>query len=332
MLGVILFFVVVGLMLVALIVQKYSPRVRSIAVGLMVSYVTMLLIFGGLELFMRCCYVESDNLPTLAQQNWFAKYVHLNTLGYRDREWTPADWEGKKTVIVLGDSFTAGNGIPNLDDRYSNVLAENLGDDYAVINLGVSGTATYEQLEILKSFPLKNPDVVIWQYFLNDINYTGLKMGISPKPPALPQLADESHLANYLYWRFSPPASVVTPDGQVFNSWWDWTYAAYDNIGIWEVHKQEIEEAIDYVDSIGARLIVVIYPDLTNIVGTIPYVDRVAQVFEAKGKTEILKLFDVAAGWNPNDLVISRRDTHASVSFNHYVGDTLYELYFKDEN
>jgi lysophospholipase L1-like esterase len=326
MLNLILFFIAVGLLLIALIAYK---RTRAVGGGLMISYITILLILGGSELYMRCCYVESDNLPTLAQQNWLAKYAQPNSLGFRDREWTLADWEGKTTVVVLGDSFTAGNGIANPEDRYSSVLARHLGDDYAVINLGVSGTSTYEQLQILKDFPLKNPDVVIWQYFLNDINYTGLKLNVMPIPPELPPLARESHLANYLYWRFSPPSQVITADGQVYPSWFAWTYAAYDNAGIWDVHRQEIEEAVDYVDSIGAELTVIIYPELTDIVGTIPYVDRVAQVFEAKDVTNILKLFDAAAAWNPDDLTVSRRDTHASVSFNHYVGDTLYELYFQ---
>lgn len=42
----------------------------------------------------------------------------------------------------------------------------------------------------------------------------------------------------------------------------------------------------------------------------------------------MLKLFDAAAAWDQNDLVLSKHDAHASISFNHYVGETLYKDYF----
>jgi hypothetical protein len=63
-------------------------------------------------------------------------------------------------------------------------------------------------------------------------------------------------------------------------------------------------------------------------VRSIAYVDRVAQVFEARGHTDILKLFDAAAVWNPRDLMVSARDTHPSPAFHRYVGDELYRRFF----
>ena len=83
-------------------------------------------------------------------------------------------------------------------------------------------------------------------------------------------------------------------------------------------------------EACGAKLIVVIFPNLLDIVRSIPYVDRVQQAFQEYGQNNILKLFDAAAAWDPNDLMISRRDSHASPSFNHYVGEQLYERFFAD--
>ena len=94
------------------------------------------------------------------------------------------------------------------------------------------------------------------------------------------------------------------------------------------MHKQEIEDYIDYVDSIRARLIVVIFPNMLDPVRSIPYVDRVAQVFEERGHNDILKLFDQAAAWSPQDRMVSPRDTHPSVAFHHLVGDLLYQQFF----
>ena len=68
-------------------------------------------------------------------------------------------------------------------------------------------------------------------------------------------------------------------------------------------------------------------------VRSVPYVDRVAQVFEAEGHTKILKLYDDVAAWDPKDLMVSDRDSHPSVSFHHHVGEKIYDLFFAgDEN
>jgi len=316
---------VIGFSLIALIVQKRRLRLRRLASGLLVSYCTVLGALGAGELFFRCCYAESNTIIGLSTQNWLNRYWQTNSLGYRDREWTAPDLQGKTTIIVTGDSFTAGWGIENPVDRFSDVLASHLGDGYAVINLGVYGAATPEELDSLKNYPLKTPDVVIMQYFLNDIDYALLRVGMQPKAAPIPDWARESYLGNYLFMHFVWSTSL-DPGGD--RGGWDQQYAAYDNPTFWNIHRQEIEDYIDYVDSIHARLIVVIFPNLQDPVGSIAYVDRVAQVFEERGHHDILKLYDAVASWNPSDVVVSSRDAHPSVAFSHYVGDTLYKLYF----
>lgn len=326
----IVFLLLMGAFLLGLVLQRRWSRMRRLASGLLVSYVTVLLILGGLEIYFRFFYAESSNIIDLATDNWLKRYWQTNSFTYgqyrfRDREWNPADWAGKQTVVVLGDSFAAGWGLPDTADRFSDVLAAQLGDSYYVMNAAVYGTATPEQLDILKHLPIQKPDVVILQYFLNDINYAGLKLGLLPTPEPLPDWTRESYLGNFIYWRFLAQSSA---SAEMFNRWWQWSYDAYDNVGIWDVHQQEINKFIDYVESLDARLIVVIFPNLLEIVQSIPYVDRVAQVFEARGQTHVLKLFDAAAAWDTNDLMVSRRDSHASASFNHAIGETLYRLYF----
>ena len=65
--------------------------------------------------------------------------------------------------------------------------------------------------------------------------------------------------------------------------------------------------------------------------GSIPYVDRVAQVFEARGYGDdhVLKLFDAAEAMPLQERVVSIRDAHASALFNHQVGMMLYEKIVK---
>jgi len=320
-----LIVLVIGALLVGGAVQKRVPRLRRIAGGLLASYVTTLLILAGTEAYFRFVFAQSSNIIDFATLNWLDRHWHTNSWGFRDREWQAPDYAGKQTVVVLGDSFGAGWGLPDTADRFSDVLGQKLGDGYAVMNAAVYGTSTPEQLDILKKFPVQKPDVVILQYFLNDINYAGLQLGLLPSPTPTPDWVNQTYFGNFLYWRIGVQSS---PNAGMFNDWWQWSYDAYDNVGIWSVHQQEIEDFMAYTDSIGARLIVVVFPNLIDIVKSIPYVDRVAQVFEVSGHTDVLKLFDAAAAWDQADLMVSRRDSHASANFNHYVGEQLYERYF----
>lgn len=330
---------ITGAILLLLTLQNRQQRIRQIASGLLISYVTTVLLVGGIELTLRCCYIESDNAPTLAEQQWWQRYMQMNSLGFRDREWSAADFAGQTVVAAVGDSFMVGYGINNVADRITESLAARLDqradgstDGYAVVNLGMSGSSTVAQTDALRTFAAQvaTPDVVIWQYFLNDIEYTGLTLGISPIIPPLPPLAQESHLVNYLYWRLVPVSRITVTDGTTWGSWWEWLYAAYDNPGIWTVHRQELAAMVAYVASLDAELIVLLYPNLTDVVNSIPYVDRLEQALVAEGvaPAQIVKLFDAAAAWDPLDLTVSRRDRHPSASFNHYVADLLYTRYF----
>src|SRR4051812_3228831 len=56
--------------------------------------------------------------------------VHLNSLGFRDREIPPKNPD-RFRIVVIGDSFTAGNGIAE-QERFSNLIGEFLGPAYEV--------------------------------------------------------------------------------------------------------------------------------------------------------------------------------------------------------
>jgi GDSL-like lipase/acylhydrolase family protein len=194
--------IVTGLALTALIIQKRWKRVRRVSSGLLISYFTILGFLALGEVYFHYFYAESNSVISLASENWMKRYWQVNSLGYRDREWTPADWQGEKTILVTGDSFAAGWGLENPADRFSNVLAAHLGDSYAVMNLGVYGTATPEQLNFLENYPLKKPDVVLMQYCLNDIDYAELRLGIQPKSAPIPDWAHDSYLGNYFFMHY----------------------------------------------------------------------------------------------------------------------------------
>jgi hypothetical protein len=330
----VLFLLVCGLLLLTGALQKRRPRLRHITNRLLISYLTIILMLTGGEFYFRYSYADSGLLWTRAGENWMEKYVHFNALGYRDVEWNPERLTGKKTVLVFGDSLTMGLGIENPEDRYSNVLGKLLGSEWVVLNAGVANTATRAQYDIVSNYPLKNPDVVIWQYFLNDINDAGLSIGDHwwPRLPLhQPAWIRDSYLANFLYWRVAPLLTVVDVTENDL-TYWDWAFNAYDNYVIWDIHKQEINRLLAYLQATGARIIVIIFPNPLEPVASIPYVDRVAQHFETQGVTEMLRLYEDIAFFAENEgataVVVSPRDAHPSAAFNHYLGQRIYNVFF----
>lgn len=333
MLAVILFYILLGLALILLARQRRVPAVRSIAAGLIVTWVTVGLIAGAAEAYFRFAYAASDTPMqwTLAGRNWIDRYMHLNSLGYRDREWTADDFTGKTVIFAVGDSFTEGWGIENPADRFPDRLQTRLGDDYAVVNLGKGGSSTLHQTAAVENYPYAQPDIIVWQYLLNDIDVAAISNGHtweSPIPEALPALVEESHLVNFLYWRAFRQGMFNSPDGV---PQWEWLYGAYDNAYIWDIHRAEIARMADYAASIDARLITVIFPNMEDPVASVPYVDRVAQELIALGHPDVLKMTDLAAQMSVDERIVSRADAHPSAAFNIATADLIYSEFFAQE-
>lgn len=96
----------------------------------------------------------------------FKVKVRVNSEGLRDDEFT-IKRKSKKRILILGDSFAWGFGVEE-KDRFSELL-ENKLDNYAIINAGVSGYSTIQQLLYLKEKGIKyNPDIVLLLFFQND--------------------------------------------------------------------------------------------------------------------------------------------------------------------
>ncbi len=312
---------------VVLLIGAFVPfaAVRRVARNLLVSYAVLALSLAGAEVYFRYFHAQSENIFTKSTMNWLDRYWETNSLGFRDREWTPADWEGKTTVMLVGDSFAAGWGIDDPADRFGDVLAARLGEDYAVINVAEYGRSTPEELEILQNHLLQDPDVIVLQYFLNDISYAQLRLGLQLDPGGVPWWADASYFLNFVYYRYL--INVLNPP----EDWQDYDFRAYDNPTIWDIHRTEIEDFINYAEEKDARLVVVIFPNMLYPFRSIPYVDRVAQVFEERGHVDVLRLFNEANEWPLEARIVSNRDTHPSPEFHRMVGDMLYEQFFQTE-
>jgi hypothetical protein len=92
--------------------------------------------------------------------------VRRNKLGYRDRQ-VGAKRAGRYRIIVIGDSFTFGDGIEERD-RFSNLIQQSLGPKYEVFNFGTRGHNLPQHLRTLDRALTFQPDYLLLQLYEND--------------------------------------------------------------------------------------------------------------------------------------------------------------------
>ena len=169
--------------------MSLKTKSKAFALGIVVATIsfTILLLFA--ELVIRIFYpcplipryvtnsgfgvrVHSSNIVTHHTTPDYRIKVQTNSLGIRgDKEITFTKPANVFRVLLLGDSFTFGYGV-DVEQTYGALIESTLrekGINAEVINLGVSGFGTAEELVMLNKRGLKfDPDLVIVGFCRND--------------------------------------------------------------------------------------------------------------------------------------------------------------------
>ncbi len=109
----------------------------------------------------RLGWFPKKNIRMNQQGNQNYTVVH-NSRGFRDH---PHQAKSKKRMLFLGDSFVYGYDVAQ-NERFTDLLAKAL-PEWEVLNLGVSGYGTVQQLLLIRDyFDVYRPDVVfhLFQY------------------------------------------------------------------------------------------------------------------------------------------------------------------------
>ncbi len=302
-------------------IWQTESKSRRLAQNISISLLSLLVIAILLELFFKLTFAQSDTFGfTLAEANWHERYVQKNSLGYRDIEWTPTLLAGRTKVMVLGDSFVEGAGIEYPADRFSNLLGQKLGDKYAVMNVGIGGADTKDELKNAINYPYQ-PDILILTYYVNDIALTAKDMGLKRPSltPALPFLVHDSYALDFFYWRIF---RLVPQAGETY---WQWLLSLYDNPDVWQVYQGELLQFYQLTRDKNIHLVVVVFPELLAVEQSRPITSRVSNVYREQG-VPVLDVTDLVAGMNSTDLVVNNVDSHPNEFVHHLVAEKLYQL------
>lgn len=162
--------------------------------------------------------------------------IKTNSDGLRDKEY---DKKGNNTfrILILGDSYTFGLGN-KLEDTYVKLLEKKLNSfnpdvNFEVINAGIFGYGTYHEAYLFDKIKNKyNPDIVILQYYLNDIHdnfivyqsiYERFKLLVLLRTLKLRIKLKDS--ISYLYYRH--PTDLLSKNySKQYMGWWNLTEKA----------------------------------------------------------------------------------------------------------
>lgn len=98
----------------------------------------------------------------------------LNSQGFRsDRDYQPEREDARTRIGIIGDSFSFGWGV-RWQESYVYLLESALNDggkrDVEILNFAQYGASALTEYNILREqYPVYKPDVVIWQFYTNDI-------------------------------------------------------------------------------------------------------------------------------------------------------------------
>ena len=242
-----------------------------------------------------------------------------NSLGLRERELDKRP-KADKTILVLGDSFVWGDGIPAeslVTTKLEKKLNE-LGYNIEVVNGGGGGgNAESEYNFLVKLTPIYKPSEVIVFFFTNDIledkpteQGSGKRVATSWRQNIKEFLRLRSHFFAFLYYLYKDrvvnhigvPKFMLPPDYFNLN----------DTKPGWRSFKDYVLKMRDFCKENKIAFFYVIIPTLTCLNERYPYKEmhEAVKKFFAESGIEYFDLFPVFSPYRPSQLWVNLENSH----------------------
>jgi len=311
--------------------SKLSKYKKNLSLLLIFTTFILVVTYTFCEAYFRFVYDKSDGLGFLrVNSKWQARHVIHNNYFYRDRDFTVQKQEGVKRIGVIGDSIAFGGGIKNVDDRFSNLLEKKLieaGYKVEVYNLGKPGYDTEAEIAEYQKVKNLNFDVVVWEYFLNDIQPKDKSTGTpilvreSKKGEIVTLLSNRSYFFDFLYWRIALKWQETLLELKNAD------LARYSDRETLENHKMQISQFINDLKQENKEVVVIIFPLLAFLGPDYPangVHQDMGEFFRSNG-LEVVDLLDYLKGKNGKDFWASEFDSHPNEYVHNLAAEKLFE-------
>jgi len=314
---------------------RYAGNLNALFLGVM----AFLLIMEG---FFGFFYDQPDAFGVLnTSKRWFKRHYRHNNLGFRDdKEYSLEKAQGRKKIVFIGDSFTAGHGISRIEDRFPNIVEKRLKEvsaDIEVYTMAVNGWDTIDQVEFLKDAVQKglDADLIVLCFNMNDIGRTSLETNLDTYlfyrviEERLSQnwLLRNSYSVNFFYGRAILP-SVPEVAGNAVER----RATSYEGAE-WEKVRGLLREFMLLCSRQGYELKVAILPligDLTRGFGMEAAHKKVGDFFGENGIASV-DLSKKLKGFRMKDLVVNRFDSHPNEFAHKLIAEEIWEKLIRDE-
>ncbi len=273
--------------------------------------VTPLLLAG--ETYYRFFYDTTDSLAyTRVSERWELRHWHLNNVGCRDDvDYFAALPPGKRRISFVGDSFTAGHGISNVEDRFPNLLRRE-HPDWDIQVVAKVGLDTGPELKLMKNAfgRAYQVDEVVLVYCLNDIEdlITGSGDAMVRALSVLdnsPWIVRNSYMLNLWYHHYRASRDPY------LGNYCFYVRDAYSG-PVWQQQKERLKAFRDLVEAHGGHLAVVTFPFLNALGPNYEYRfvhDKLDRFWRGLGVPH-LDLLPVFEGLPPSRVTVNHFDAH----------------------
>jgi lysophospholipase L1-like esterase len=311
--------------------RQKSRRLWPANAGL--SLLMLLAAITAGELGFACFADFSDTFNiTNVSKRWLAIHIdnERNNEGFRDRNpFQKYVSPGQKRIVFLGDSFTAGHGIKNIDDRFTDRIAawleEKRPGKYVVANLGEPGYEVSMIEGLAKALLFKQHDdvsMIVYIYNINDIEgydprtQESLGQIYTAEPRNL--LFRDTYLLNFLYFRYvqfryAKGTSYYASLAESYRTTpWEGLRAKLS-----QLHRDCVEAHVDF------RM--VLFPFMQNLGPDYPFREADAKLvaFCKSEKIPVLDLEPVFREHANESLTVSRFDAHPNEQAHAIAADAI---------
>ncbi len=285
---------------------------RLVTANLLVLLFVLSCVGLGGEVYYRFVYDTTDSFGlTKTTQRWFDRHFVKNAAGVRDsQEYLFEVPPGTRRVTFVGDSFTAGHGVPDVETRFGNVV-RHMRPNWDVHVLAHNGMDTGPEIEFLQHFVKLGYelDVVVLVYCLNDISdivpewRAVLDRVYGATDPGF--FCKHSYFLNTLYFRF-----FASTDPDVAN-YFHFVSRNYEG-PVWRQQQARFKLLRDQIEANGGKLVVVTFPFLHALGPGYPYKSihkRLADNWRALNVPH-LDLLTIYGDRRPGEVVVNKYDAH----------------------
>jgi len=234
-----------------------------------------------------------------------------NNLGLRmPYDFDPTNSHNGKRVLVLGDSYAFGSGLP-YSDLVSVKMESLLGKDFPgieLINAAVSGSNTWDQYQqLLRVGRVVKPNLVIVFFYTNDLDHNASS---NWRLEIIHALMRNSRFFQATYHGYK---RVVAPRIGIPRMWVPKHYVELnDSNPGWVRFKEATLGIREECAERGAEFLLVIIPSLVNLDENYPFSElrEKLRMFMQQESIGLVDLFEVYAEHEPSDLWLNPTDPH----------------------